>query len=69
MKVAWRSGAIADLVVWARGDDRVDAILAETGVGNLPSQRVLSRNGFRQTGTRTDAEDGPVICWQIATRD
>jgi RimJ/RimL family protein N-acetyltransferase len=61
------SRAIAELLTWARTDDRVAAIAAETGVDNLPSQIVLSRNGFQNVGHRTDAEDGEVICWLVST--
>jgi RimJ/RimL family protein N-acetyltransferase len=60
--------AIADLLVWARTDDRIAAVIAETGVDNLPSQTVLSRNGFQNVGHRTDAEDGEVICWHASTK-
>lgn len=65
----WRRGiatrAIADLLNWARKEPRLDWIGAETGVDNIASQRVLERNGFRRTGTRIDAEDGPLICWRV----
>jgi RimJ/RimL family protein N-acetyltransferase len=57
--------AVAELVAWAAADPRVARVTAETAVGNLPSQRVLERNGFRTTGCREDAEDGPVLIWQI----
>ena len=60
--------ALADLLAWARSDIRVTAIVAETSPANLPSQKALSRNGFAQTGRRTDAEDGEVICWRIPVR-
>lgn len=40
---------------------------AETGVGNIASQRVLERNGFIRTGERIDAEEGPLICWEAVT--
>ncbi|WP_309665409.1 GNAT family N-acetyltransferase [Tabrizicola sp.] len=59
--------AVADLVTWARADGRIDAIGAETGADNLPSQKVLVRNGFHEVGRRTDPEDGALICWTVST--
>ncbi len=38
-------------------------LCAETAVANLPSQRVLERNGFSICGTRVDAEDGDLLIW------
>jgi RimJ/RimL family protein N-acetyltransferase len=60
------TGAVAALLVWARGDPRVQAISAETRTDNIPSQRALERNGFAKAGERIDAEDGALICWRIA---
>lgn len=57
--------AVADLVAWARQDDRVLALTAETSVDNPASQTVLSRNGFQVMGERVDDEDGPVIAWRL----
>jgi RimJ/RimL family protein N-acetyltransferase len=59
--------AIKEIVNWAKSDPRVTRLSAETNVNNLPSQRVLERNGFVTVGTRTDDEDGELICWQIFT--
>lgn len=59
--------AVADLAAWARADDRVLALTAETSVDNLASQTVLSRNGFQVVGERMDDEDGPLICWRLET--
>ncbi|MBM3091840.1 GNAT family N-acetyltransferase [Ensifer sp. T173] len=61
------TAAVGDLLDWARSDRRVRRISAETAVDNVASQRVLERNGFAQAGQRTDPEDGPLICWEIAT--
>ena len=61
------TGAIAALLDWGRRDPRVVALSAETGVGNLASQRVLERNGFVRMTERVDEEDGPVICWRAIT--
>lgn len=57
--------AVTDLAAWAREDDRVRALTAETSVDNPASQTVLARNGFRRVGEREDAEDGPLICWRL----
>jgi RimJ/RimL family protein N-acetyltransferase len=57
--------AVADLVTWARQDDRILALTAETSVDNPASQTVLSRNGFQVVGDRIDEEDGPVIAWRL----
>ncbi|PHY18167.1 GNAT family N-acetyltransferase [Caulobacter sp. BP25] len=59
--------AVGDLAVWARTDDRVRALTAETAVDNLASQKALARNGFMVVGAREDAEDGPLICWRLET--
>lgn len=61
------SRAIGQVVAWGRNDSRVALISAETGVGNIASQRVLERNGFNRVGERIDAEDGSLICWQAVT--
>lgn len=60
----YATAAIAALMVWAKGDARVRAIYAETGIDNIASQRVLANNGFVQTGQRLDDEDGAVFCWR-----
>ena len=53
---------VADVVAWACSDDiRVSAIVAETGVDNWASQRVLEANGFFRAGARLDPEDGELI--------
>jgi RimJ/RimL family protein N-acetyltransferase len=41
-------------------------LVAETGVDNRASQRVLEPNGFRRTGQRNDPEDGPLLVWEIS---
>jgi len=56
--------AVADLLRWAETGPRVAAVVAETAVENLASQKVLSANGFARTGERVDPEDGPVIIWR-----
>ncbi len=56
--------AVASVLEWARGDERVERVIAETGLDNVPSQRVLERNGFAKIGSRVDAEDGDLLIWQ-----
>jgi RimJ/RimL family protein N-acetyltransferase len=55
--------AIADLINWAASDTRVTTITAATAPDNLVSQRVLAANGFVQSGTTIDPEDGPLLIW------
>ena len=55
------SAAVASLVDFAR--ELGLGLTAETSVANPASQRVLEKNGFVATGTRTDAEDGDLITW------
>lgn len=59
------SRAVAEIVSWARGDDRISTCHAETSVNNIASQRVLEANGFVRTGVRNDPEDGELICWLV----
>jgi RimJ/RimL family protein N-acetyltransferase len=60
------SAAVGAILEWARGDDRVTVVRAESGVDNPASQRVLENNGFVRVGERVDDEDGPVIRWEAA---
>jgi RimJ/RimL family protein N-acetyltransferase len=57
--------AVGNLIAWAREDDRVHALTAETSVDNPASQTVLRRNGFLVVGERVDGEDGPLLCWRL----
>ncbi|WP_353227944.1 GNAT family N-acetyltransferase [Novosphingobium sp.] len=59
--------AVGDIVQWARSTPGVDALTADTSPANLPSQRVLARNGFCRVGERVDEEDGPLISWRCPT--
>lgn len=59
--------AIAEVVRWALGDKRVDAVTADTAVANIASQRMLERAGFARVGERVDDEDGSLICWRVET--
>lgn len=58
------SAGVAAVVGWARRDHRIRALVAETAVSNLASQRVLARNGFVIAGERHDEGDGPLIRWR-----
>lgn len=42
--------AVGALVAWAFQQPDVRAVVAETDPENVPSQRILEKNGFRQTG-------------------
>lgn len=57
------TGAIRDLVRWARAESRITGLRAETHVSNIASQRVLSGNDFSEQDRRHDPEDGDLICW------
>jgi RimJ/RimL family protein N-acetyltransferase len=59
--------AVEELILWARADPRVQSILAETHVANPASRAVLKRNGFLQTGRRSDEEDGELLSWALRT--
>ena len=61
------SRAVGEIVDWARANERVLAVTADTGVDNIASQRVLIRNGFLRVGERMDDEDGPLLCWRCTT--
>ena len=61
----YASHAIAALLDTARTDPAVRTVLAETLVDNVASHRVLVKNGFRRSGTRTDPVDGDLILWRI----
>lgn len=52
----------------ARADSRVRALVAETAVGNLASQRVLAGAGFFKTGRGWDDEEGETIRWRLELR-
>lgn len=61
------TAAVRALCYWARQDDRVTAVAAETAETNRPSQRVLAANGFARCGRRDDPDDGPLLRWSLAT--
>jgi RimJ/RimL family protein N-acetyltransferase len=61
------SRAVADVIAWALEEPEVDVVTAETLPDNIPSHRVLIRNGFAHVGERIDPEDGRVFCWRRET--
>ncbi|MEY8098522.1 GNAT family N-acetyltransferase [Falsihalocynthiibacter sp. S25ZX9] len=61
------SRGLAELLTWARDDDRVREVTAECSIDNTASRIVLARNGFVETGQRLDEEDGNVMCWTATT--
>jgi RimJ/RimL family protein N-acetyltransferase len=52
----------------ARVDTRVRALVAETAVGNVASQRVLTGAGFFKVGRGWDDEEGETIRWRLELR-
>ena len=57
--------AVTLVVEAARQDRRVSAIVAETALANLPSQKVLAANGFANVGRNMDDDEGEVIVWRL----
>jgi RimJ/RimL family protein N-acetyltransferase len=62
------TAGVGCLLDWARTDNRVSVVRAETSIENLPSQRVLERNRFRRIGHRIDEQDGELICWSVSVK-
>ncbi len=60
------TAAVAALLDAARRDPAVRAVMAQTAVANVASQRALEKNGFARIGTSHDPEDGELIVWRIA---
>ncbi len=54
--------AVKAMVLWASRQPGVREIQAETDPGNLASQRVLEKAGFRPNGVT--GEEGPRFTWQ-----
>lgn len=52
--------AVGALVAWAFQQPDVRAVVAETDPENVPSQRILEKNGFRQTGVNASN-----LCWRL----
>jgi RimJ/RimL family protein N-acetyltransferase len=64
----YASRAVAGLLDHARRDPAIFVVTAATATANVVSQRVLERNGFVQTGTSYDPDDGTLIWWQAKLR-
>src|SRR5476649_1333458 len=58
------SRAVNAMLAFAHRDPAVSSVVAATSVSNEASQSVLERNGFEQTGTSDDPEDGTLIWWR-----
>ncbi|MDZ4681042.1 MAG: GNAT family N-acetyltransferase [Saprospiraceae bacterium] len=52
--------AVGVLVAWAFQQPDVLVVVAETDPENIASQRILEKNGFRQTGV-----NGSHLCWRL----
>jgi RimJ/RimL family protein N-acetyltransferase len=57
------TAAVAAVAQIANADPAIQALIAQTAIDNLASQRVLEKNGFVRTGQHIDAADGAVITW------
>jgi RimJ/RimL family protein N-acetyltransferase len=66
-RLGYATQAVALAVRAARIDPRVRRLVAETALGNRPSQRVLEANGFAKTGTSVDDDEGDMIVWGLET--
>jgi RimJ/RimL family protein N-acetyltransferase len=62
------TAAVTEMVKKVKRDRRVSCLVALTATNNFASMRVLERNGFEQTGTRIEPNEGLVIVWQRQTR-
>jgi RimJ/RimL family protein N-acetyltransferase len=60
--------AVRAMLIFARADPAVSDVIAATAESNIASQTVLKRNGFSQTGTSHDADDGTLIWWRTNLR-
>jgi RimJ/RimL family protein N-acetyltransferase len=65
-RLGYATRGAALLIEAARRDHRVRAITAETALGNLPSQKVLTANGFTDVGRGMDDDEGETIVWRLA---
>jgi RimJ/RimL family protein N-acetyltransferase len=64
-RLGYATRAVALVVEAARLDPRVSAIVAETALANLPSQKVLMSNGFADVGRSVDDDEGEMIVWRL----
>jgi len=60
--------AVAAVLDFAKADPTVKSVTAATAVANIASRRALERNGFVQTGTGNDPDDGDLIFWRHELR-
>jgi [ribosomal protein S5]-alanine N-acetyltransferase len=58
------SEAVEALVTDLLASGSIVAITASTTTDNVASHRVLTKNGFRQTGTKSDPDDGDLLVWR-----
>ncbi|ADV68679.1 GNAT family N-acetyltransferase [Deinococcus maricopensis] len=58
--------AVGALCAHLLSQDVIRAVTAETTPENAASQRVLQKVGFRQTGARSEPDDGPLLQWTLA---
>jgi ribosomal-protein-alanine N-acetyltransferase len=56
--------AVEALVTNLLSSGSIVAITATTAIDNVDSHRVLTKNGFRQTGTSSNEEDGDLLVWR-----
>jgi RimJ/RimL family protein N-acetyltransferase len=64
-RLGYATRAVALIVEAARRDPQTQALVAETALANLPSQRVLETNGFERSGRSHDDEEGEMIVWRL----
>ena len=64
-RLGYATRAVALLIEAARLDPRVSVIVAETALANLPSQKVLTANGFADVGRSVDDDEGETIVWRL----
>ncbi len=57
------TAAVAAIAQIATADPAIQALIAQTAIDNLASQRVLEKNAFVRTGQRIDAADDAVMTW------
>ena len=66
-RLGFATCAVTMIIEAARADAAIVALTAETALANLPSQRVLSANGFAKVGLSHDRDEGEVIVWRLET--
>ncbi len=57
------TAAVAAVAQIANADPAIQALIAQTAIDNLASQRVLEKNGFVRIGQRIDEAHGEAITW------